>query len=327
MLGSHLVYELLTAGEEVTALKRHTSNLDALRRILANYSDGTDKLFNKISWIDGDILDYFLLDDIISNHKQVYHTAAFVSFHKNDHSKIMDINIHGTENIIAACIKHKSRLVYCSSIAALGRANNQKATTEEDYRDSNYESSIYSKSKFIAEQEVWRGIAEGLDAVMVNPSVILGPGDWAKSSAQLFPTIANGLKFYTNGSNGYVDVRDVAKVMHRLMDSDISAQRFILSSETVTYKQLFTDMAIALKVKPPSILANRTVSEISWRVLGLWTFITGRAPIITKETSQSANSYYDYSSQKIIDKLNYKFISVKQSIEHASTIYLQEKTK
>ena len=321
MLGTHLAYYLLKKGESVTALKRTSTDLSAIKNIFAYYENGDNSLFEKIEWIDGDILDFYILDDIISKHKQVYHTAAFVSFHKEDHDKIWNINIHGTENIVAACIKHKSRLVYTSSIAALGRSEGGVATTEKDYRDSTFKSSVYSESKFLAEQEVWRGIAEGLDAVMVNPSVIIGPGDWNKSSAQLFKTVANGLKFYTDGTNGYIDVRDIAEVMYKLMKSEITAERFILSAENVTYKHLFETIAKELEVSPPSILANKVLSEISWRVIRVWSAISGSAPLITKETAKSANSHYNYSSQKIIDTLNYNFISFDDSVKHTAKLY------
>lgn len=321
MLGTHLAYNLLKKGENVTALKRTTTDLSSMKNIFAYYEDGDDSLFNKIEWVEGDILDFYLLDELIAKHKQVYHTAAFVSFHKQDHDKIRNINIRGTENIVAACIKNKSRLVYVSSIAALGRSENNTDLRESDFRDSTYKSSVYSESKFLAEQEVWRGIAEGLDAVIINPSVIIGPGDWNKSSAQLFKTVANGLKFYTNGSNGYIDVRDIAEIMHKLMKNNISAERFILSAENVTYKRLFETIAKELHLTPPKILANKFLSELSWRALGLWSFIIKSSPLITKETAKSANTHYGYSSQKIIDTLNYNFISFDDSVKHTANMY------
>ncbi len=325
MLGTHLAYYLLKQGESITALKRKTTDLTAMKRIFAHYENGDNSLFEKIDWVEGDILDFFLMDEIIAKQKRVYHTAAFVSFHKKDHDKITDINIQGTQNIVSSCLKYGARLVYSSSIAALGRNDGGGATTEKNYRDSTFKSSVYSESKFLAEQEVWRGIAEGLDAVMVNPSVIIGAGDWNKSSAQLIKTVANGLKFYTNGSNGYVDVRDVAEIMAVLMNSEISSERFILSSETVSYKYLFGTIAKELGVKPPNILANKLLSEISWRILGVWSAISNSEPIITKETAKSANSHYDYSSKKIIDALNYNFISFDDSIKHTVELYKNAK--
>ena len=325
MLGTHIAYELLKKGEPVTALRRESTDLSAIKNTFLYYENDDNKLFESIEWVEGDILDSFFVDEIVSKHKQVYHAAAFVSFNKKDHSKIMDINVNGTLNIVESCTKHKSRLCFTSSIAALGRSETGGATTEKHYRDFDFKSSVYSKSKFLAEQEVWRGIAEGMDAVMVNPAVILGPGDWDKSSAQLIKTVANGLKFYTNGSNGYVDVRDVAKVEVMLMNSNITGERFILSAENVKYKKLFSTIASELGVKPPSILANKFLSNITWMVLGVVSVITRKTPLITKETAKSANSHFNYSSQKIIDTLDYNFISFEHSIKHAVDLFKNSK--
>jgi len=324
LLGSHLVYTLLSNGEEVYALKRKNSNVDIVKNCLKIYSENYLELFDKIYWIEGDILDFYLMEEMAKQHKEFYHTAAFVSFNKEDHSKILDINIQGTVNIANACNMHNVRLVYASSIASLGRGLSERSTTENDFRDSSFKSSVYSKSKFLAEMEVWRAIAEGLDAVMVNPSVIIGPGDWDKSSTQLFKTVNNGLKFYTDGSNGYVDVRDVATIMYKLMKSSISAERYILSSEDVTYRDLFSNIAIALNKKPPSILANKFLSEMAWRALYISSLIASSTPLITKETSDSANSHYSYSSKRIIEELDYKFITILDSVKHTAEVFLSQ---
>ena len=204
-----------------------------MQTIFKEHTQNADILFRKIQWVEGDILDFYLLDEIIQQHKEVYHAAAFVSFHKADHTQIMNVNVQGTINVVQACIKNNARLVYVSSISALGRGTGTELSTEDNYRNNTFKSSVYSESKYLAEQEVWRGMAEGLNAVIVNPSVILGSGDWSKSSTQLFKTVSNGLKFYTNGSNGYVDVRDVVEIMHQLMKSEIHSERFIVSAENI----------------------------------------------------------------------------------------------
>ncbi len=324
LLGSHLALVLLQNGESVTALKRKSSELSFMQKTFKAYSSNYQELFNKITWIDGDILDFLHLDDIISEHKEVYHTAAMVSFNPKDHQKMLQVNVEGTSQVVNSCLRHKTKLVYCSSIAALGRGQGTISTTENDLRDSTFKSSVYSKSKFEAEQEVWRGIAEGLNATIVNPSVILGPGDWSKSSSQLFKTVANGLKFYTNGTNGYVDARDVANIMFKLMKSDITAERFVVSSENISYKTLFTYIAKSLNVKPPYLLANKFLSELSWRLLKITSLLTNKTPLITKETAQSANSHYRYSSEKVIKALDYNFIPIKDSIETIGKIYLKQ---
>ncbi len=324
LVGAHLLFDLLQKGTKVRALIRSTSSLSVIEKVFHYYSDRAADLLQKIEWIEGDILDFFLLDDLLHEGEDVYHAAAFVSFNPDDHEQIQQINVEGTHNIVNACIKNKVRkLCYVSSIAALGRGESNRATTEEDYRDTTYKSSVYSQSKFDAEQEVWRGIAEGLNAVMVNPAVIIGPGDWNKGSSQLIQTVYKGLKFYTKGTNGYVDVRDVSKAMIQLMESDISAQRYVLSSEDWNYKQLFDSIAKALNAKPPHFYAGPTLSGVTWRILKVASLFTGKAPLITKETAHNANSFYSYSSEKIIKEFGFEFIPLEKSIVDTCGLFMK----
>jgi nucleoside-diphosphate-sugar epimerase len=328
LVGAHLLFDLAQKGDKIKALKRPSGNLDLVRNVFSYYTSQADKLLQKIEWIEGDILDFFLMDEVIGEGDEVYHAAAFVSFNAEDHDLIRQINVEGTRNIVQACIDNKVRkLVYVSSIAALGRGQNGKPTTEEDYRDMTYKSSVYSQSKFDAEQEVWRGIAEGLNAVMVNPAVIIGPGDWNKGSARLIQTVWNGLKFYTRGTNGYVDVRDVSKAMIQLMNSDISGERFVLSAANLSYKQLFDSIAANLQVKPPPYFASPLISGIAWRLLKAGSLFSGKQALITKETAHNANSFYTYSSQKIIDRLGFEFIPPEQSIADTCALFLKDHKK
>lgn len=323
LVGAHLLFDLVQKGTKIRALKRPTSSLSVIEKVFHYYADNAEELLKIIEWIEGDILDFYLLDELLQEDEDVYHAAAFVSFNPEDHEQIRQTNVEGTHNIVNACIKNKVRkLCYVSSIAALGRGESDHPTTEEDYRDATYKSSVYSQSKFDAEQDVWRGIAEGLNAVMVNPAVILGPGDWTKGSSQLIQTMHSGLKFYTKGSNGYVDVRDVSKAMIQLMESDISNQRYVLSSENWSYKKLFDTIANSLNTAPPPYFAGSFLSGISWRAFRVLSLFTGKKPVITKETAQSANSTYAYSSEKIIKELEFEFIPLKKSIEDTCQLFL-----
>ena len=326
LVGAHLLFDLLQKGTEVRALKRSTSSLSVVERVFHYYSDNAEELLKKVEWIDGDILDFYQMDELIQENEEVYHAAAFVSFNPEDHNQIRQINVEGTHNIVNACLKNKvKKLCYVSSIAALGRGQNGGPTTEEYYRDATYKSSVYSQSKFDAEQEVWRGIAEGLNAVMVNPAVIIGPGDWTKGSSQLIQTVWKGLKFYTKGTNGYVDVRDVSKAMIQLMESDISNQRYVLSSENWSYKQLFETIAIALNVKQPPYYAGPALSGVTWRILKVASLFTGKAPLITKETAHNANCFYSYSSKKVIKELGFEFIPLEQSVRDTCKLFQKDK--
>ncbi len=326
-MGSHLIFDLLQKGEPVRALKRSGSGLNVIERVFRFYSERADDLLQKIEWIEGDILDFFLLDEIIREDEDVYHAAAFVSFAPEDHDLIRQINTDGTRNIVNACLRNKARkLCYVSSIAALGRGQDGRPTSEEDYRDSTYKSSVYSQSKFEAEMEVWRGIAEGLNAVIINPAVIIGPGDWNKGSSRLIQSVWKGLKFYTKGSNGYVDVRDVSRAMIQLMQSDIHSRRFILSAENIGYKELFEMIAKGLSVKPPAYRAGSILSGISWRTLKLISMFSSKSPLITKETAKSANTFYSYTSKRISEELGFTFIPVEQSIKDTCKLFLKNKT-
>jgi len=327
LVGSHLLYELVQAGEKPIALKRSSSDISRLNIVFSHYSVNADQLCQNIKWIDGDILDYQSVLDAMEGITQVYHCAASVSFQASDKNTLVNTNIEGTTNVVNAALENKiEKLVHVSSIGALGRADTTGLVTEETHWN-NKKSSVYSTSKYHAEMEVWRGVAEGLNAVIVNPSIILGPGDWKSGSSKLFSTMYNGLKFYSMGTNGFVDVTDVAKSMIRLMDSNISGERFILNSENISYKNFFHWMAESLEVNPPPFKASKFLSGIGWRLLWLKGIITGKKSTITKETAETANQVYKYSNKKIIEKTGINFISVKESVRKNSKIFLQSYNK
>ncbi len=323
LVGSHLVYSLLMAGETPVVLKRSTSHISKIKRVFSYYSKDFESLFSKIKWVDGDICDYNSVLDAMEGIDYVYHTAAKVSFQSSDKESVISTNITGTTNIVDAALeKNVKKLLYVSSIGALGRAIDGDVT-EDSYWNSK-KSSVYSTSKHYAEMEVWRGIAEGLNAVIINPSVIIGPGNWESGSAKLFSTMYNGLKFYSIGSNGFVDVKDVVSTMILLMKSDISAERYIINSENIGYKQFFTWMADSLNTDPPKFRAGPLLSGIGWRLLWIKGLLTGKVSTITKETAQTACQRYNYSNDKIVKETGYKFISVNESIERNSKLFLKE---
>ncbi len=323
LVGSHLLYYLTKAGKNPVALKRKSSNIKRVSEVFSYYSKEYESLFKKIVWIEGDILDYESLSEAMKNVTHVYHCAASVSFQSSDSSSLTDTNITGTTNIVNVCLESNvKKLLHVSTIGALGRAESDGIVTEESHWN-NKKSSVYSTSKYHAEMEVWRGIAEGLNAVIVNPSIILGPGDWNSGSSKLFTTMYNGLKFYSTGTNGFVDVNDVAKAMIILMEHNISGERYILNSENVSYKDFFTWMAQSLKVSPPPYKATKLMSEIGWRLLWVNGLITGKRSSITKETAQTACQNYQYSNSKIKEHTDIKFVPVNESINNNSILFLQ----
>lgn len=247
LLGSHLLFELTSNGEKVRALKRVSSNTEIVKKVFGYYTDDPDHALSGIDWINGDITDPVEVSEALKGIKKVYHTAGFVSFDPADKEDILKINVNGTENIVNACLERGiEKLCFVSSTAAIGIADNGELLNEELYWTSKGKDSIYSISKYQAEMEVWRGINEGLNAVIVNPSVIIGPGEWRRSSARLFHEVYKGIRFYTQGITGYVDVRDVVKATILLMNGEFSGERYIISAGNYSYKEILSMIADSL---------------------------------------------------------------------------------
>jgi len=326
-LGAHLLYHLTLSGKEVRAVKREHSSLNLVNKIFSNYTKTPDILLSKVEWVNGDVLDLFSLQEAFKGVTEVYHTAAVVSFEPGEKKQMLHTNVAGTANVINVAQEKKiDKLCYVSSIAALGRSLDEKPISESTHFSTSENPSAYAISKYEAEREVWRGVHEGLNAVIVNPSVILGPGNWNSGSAKLFQTIFNGLKFYTKGVNGFVDVNDVARVMMLLMDSDVAGEQFLVTAEDVSYHRLFTMMAEALKVKPPEHEAGIFLSALYWRLLAVKSLLTGKNPTVTKETAQTAQQVYHYNNGKLLKYFDFQYMPIGESIKRAGELFLSELT-
>lgn len=325
MVGSHLLANLLKAKKEVKALIRKGSLLDSTKKIFSYYFDEDNNPFEKIHWIEGDLLDYQSLSEALENVDYVYHCAATVSFHSSMKDKIHLINVNGTSNLVNLCLEKKvKKFCHISSIATLGREKDELFITENTHWTGSSKKSMYSISKFGAEREVWRAHAEGLNVVIVNPSIILGAGDWNKGSVAMISTMWNGLKFYTNGINGYVDVRDVVKAMIMLMESNISGERFILNAENMSYKDIFILISNHLGIHPPKYHAGKFLSGLAWRFEKVKELISGKEALITRETARTACSSYRYSSEKIENQTGFTFIPIEETIKYVCEKFKSE---
>ena len=326
LVGSHLICELLKSGNDVRALKRNTSDLANVRRVFSNYFENSEEVFSKVEWVECDILDITGLETAMEGIDHVYHCAALVSFDRSEKKNLLKINIEGAANIVNIAIeKNVRKLCYVSSIAALGRAENNNIITEDTHWKTSKENSHYAISKYGGEREVWRGIKEGLDAVIVNPSVILGTSGKNNMNNRLITTVWKGLKLYTNGINGFVDVKDVVRPMIQLMQSDIVNERFILNSENLSYREFFTMLSGFLGKKPPNIHASLPVQEIAWRLLKIFSIITGTKPFITKEIARTSRNQSRYSNEKIRKAIGYKFIPVGKSLRELAQEFAKDK--
>ncbi|RLD51297.1 MAG: hypothetical protein DRJ05_18565 [Bacteroidetes bacterium] len=323
-LGSHLIYQLIQKGEKVKALKRKDSSFEMIQRVFSFLDKKGEDLLQNIEWVEGDLLDIYTLEEFLEEVKAIYHCGALVSFQRADKMRMQKVNIEGTANLVNAAInKNVSRFCHVSSIAAIGRADNDHVIDEEVAWKSSRVNSSYAVSKYGAEREVWRGIEEGLNAVIVNPSVILGPGELNSGIASMIRMVRKGFSFYTQGVNGFVDVRDVAKAMLDLTEKNISGQRFIISAENLMYRQIFNWIAEYYKKPKPKYPAGKWMSEIAWRLFHFRKLITSKKPLITKETARTANNKYLYTNKKVLETIDFQFLPVEQSVKDSCEFYVR----
>jgi len=264
MVGSRLVLDLIEAGYDVRAIYRDKKRIDQFIKNIECYGINSDLYTQSIEWVEADLLDYIQLTKALEGIEMVFHCAAMVSFHPSERSRMFDNNINGTSNLVNICLdKGIKKICYVSSIAALGKTDNGELIDEETSWIPEKKHSGYSISKFHSEMEIWRGVNEGLEAVIVNPSVIIGPGDWSSGSPAFFSMIGKGLKFFSDGVNGFVDVRDVTKAMLLLTnESNIEKaknNRFLLNSTNISYESFFKIIAASISVEPPKKHASKII--------------------------------------------------------------------
>lgn len=303
-LGAELIRQLTSQGIKLRALKRSQSTVPS--------SISGNKL---VEWVTADLNDLSDLEDAFEGIRQVYHCAALISFNPKDKAKMLRVNIEGTSNVVNLCQEFGVRLLHVSSVAALGNAKKGELITERDFRTYEADTHSYAISKYEGEMEVWRGIAEGLDAVIVNPSVIIGAGAGNEGSGAIFKLVKEGLAYYTSGTTGIVDVADVTKSMIALMNSKESAERFILSSENYNYQRFFAEIAAGYGVKAPAKEAKPWMLGIAWRAAAFAALLTRKPATLTRDAAKSSLNVSLYSNQKVINATGIDFRPVKQSIE------------
>lgn len=315
-LGSYIIHQLVEKGYKVRGLRRshkHPSWIPA-------------STWEKVEWVDGDILDVVALEEAMEGADIVIHCAAIVSFHKKDRERMYQVNVEGTANVVNIALeKNVRRLVHISSVAALGRSASGGHVDEEKKWEESKVNTHYAISKYKAELHVWRGISEGLEAVILNPSTIIGYGDWHSSSCAIFRQVYEGFKWYTPGINGFVDVEDCAKATIMLMESDISEQRYIINGDTWPFKKLQDTIASAFGKKGPSKKTTPALLAIAWRMEKIKSLITGKKPLLTRESAKVALSKTWFENGKILKAFpEFRFTPLEASIAKACSRYLRQ---
>jgi dihydroflavonol-4-reductase len=315
LLGSELLRQLVELGGTIRAIRRATSRMDLVK----NFQE-------KIEWVEADLLDIGALEDAFEGITHVFHCGAVVSFSSKYAEKMKQINVEGTANVVNLSLDFGiKKLIYVSSVAAIGRTIGKNDIDEATKWENSAANSNYALTKYLAEQEVWRGISEGLNAAMVNPAIILGDGFFDEGSIRFFRQIKNGLKFYPPGGSGFVDARDVADFMIRLMDSEISAERFLLCGENVKYQSFFEMVAQKLNVDPPKYLVKKWMAECAWIFGFFQQKIFGVEPMVTRETARNSLETWVYQNKKSLKKFpDFNYRTLAETIDFCGDRFLEK---
>jgi nucleoside-diphosphate-sugar epimerase len=322
LVGAHVLFELVNGGHSVRALKRKTSSYKVVKDIFNFYSPNGEGLFSGINWVEGDLDDTGSIEKAVKGCEVVFHCAALVSFNPADFKQLLKVNQYGTANFIDICnADDVKEFYYVSSVAALGKNPETQEVDEVSEWEHSKDNSGYAISKYLGELEVWRGGEEGLKVAIVNPTLILGPGRTYVSSGTIFKSIAAGQKYYTLGQNGYVDARDVAFVLKRLFDEKLFGARYLLCGEHKTFKEIGELMATHLGVTAPSVLAKPWMTSLGWRLFWVWSKLTGKPPLLTKETARSSHRKSVFVNSKVRSELGMTFRTAEQAIKNSAAFF------
>ncbi len=326
LVGTHLLIKLTQENHKVRALYRTEDKREQAKKIfLACCKPEDGSSYDTIEWFKGDITDIPSLTLAFNEVTHVYHCAAMISFNPSHYKKLRKTNIEGTANIVNLCLIHTvKKLCYVSSIATLGE--NSSTSTIDETTEWNPEAShsVYTITKYGAEMEVWRGTQEGLDAVIVNPGIIIGPGFFNSGSGYLFKKIYKGMNYYTTGTTGYVAVNDVVKIMHLLMESPIVNNRYILVGENLSFKTSFTMISEALNKPSPRKRASPFLMKIAYYIQWIGYTLFGYKRSIFRSSIQSAFSISTYKNDKIKKELTYSFSPIKKSVTETASFFLEQ---
>ncbi len=315
-VGAYVVRDLLLTGYRVRAIRR--------KKLLPFFVD--NDILRRAEWIEGDIMDIPGMEEAMQGADAVIHAAAMISFKPSEAEEMFRINVEGTANMVNLAIENgMKKFIHVSSVSAIGREKNDTMVNESGTWSGKFRQTRYGVSKQQAEMEVWRGIGEGLDAVIINPATILGYGDWNQSSSAIFKSIYRGFPWYTTHVNGFVGIEDVSRVIVELLTADVTAERFIVSAENKSYQSIFYAISDAFRKKRPWRRATPFLAALAWRLDLIRSMIQGSPRMITRETSTLALSDSAYDNKKLLSALpGFKFSPIEEIITRACNQYSGE---
>lgn len=327
LVGSHLLWELVQQSEKrVKAIYRSLATIEKVRVLFTYKAKGdhhkAETLFAKITWFEADITKIPTLQLAFKDVTEIYHCAAYVSFDPKATEELYKINVEGTANMVNFSLA-QGVLKFCfvSSIAALGKSLNGEPITAETEWDPNQKHSMYSITKFASEMEVWRGTQEGLSAVIVNPGIILGEGDYSTGSGRLFQKIDKGLRYTVSGATGFVDVIDVCQIMIKLMESPIINKRFIVVGKNEFFNQIFNLIAASLQKPKPHYTLKKWQLLLAHKIDWILGFLGLKKRSLSMTTINSSLDKRVYNNSQTIKELHFKYTSIAETIARTAAHY------
>ncbi|HEX5035593.1 MAG TPA: SDR family oxidoreductase [bacterium] len=310
-VGSHVVRKLLQKGHEVRVLRRSASSTKMLEGL-------------SVETAIGDVTDRTSVFQAAEGCEGVFHVAGHVSFWRGTHEIQKRINVDGTRNVVEASLAHKvKRLVHTSTIAAIGYAPDGQVGDETiPYNWWPYRLN-YNNTKFLAQEEVRRGVEKGLDAVIVNPSIVFGPGDLnLNAGAMIFQAARGKIAVYPRGGGCTCSVEDVAQGHVLAFEKGKTGELYILGGDNYSWKDLFTIICEVVGRPPPKIRVPGAAFQLFSLGWDLVSRVTHKEPALTPESARITLKTVFYSSEKAVRELGYAISPFRDTIRQTYEWYL-----
>ncbi len=309
--GSHLLLELLKKNESVIAIKQPTSDISYTQQVFALHH--ASPLFNKIQWQDIDLTKFYDVVEVFNGVDVVFHTTAQASLHQRNNKTQLFHQVKIIQNVVnAALLQSVKRFGYVSSIATITNYFNGKGVENAPFEIlTSHQPQTLSIN--LSELEVWRAIQEGLPAVIINPSFILGYSPCWHYHASHIHDLIKKFSSYPAGTGSFIDIQDVVSILMQLtIHTSITNQRFILTSENIRYHDFFKlwleQWNIDKPLKPISknaMLLRYYLNFMSWK----------KSDCFSPQTANLLYRDITFSNEKICDTLQHAFIPIKESIK------------
>ena len=248
---------------------------------------------------------------------EIIHTAATVSFNPKRNSEMDQINFEATKKLLQTAKElNIAKFGFISSVASIGKNKSGNKNTEDSIWEDGPLISFYGKTKYKSQQLVISSNSDTLSTYVINPGVILGPCNWNKSSGTIFKTAIGGLKFFTTGKTGFVDARDVASAIIKVMDAGKPAEKHIVVEDNYYFKDVFTKIAVASKRKPPTIRASEFMTGIGWKLNWMTSKVMGTEPVLAKESARASHNIEEYDNSKLKKELDFEYHSIDDMIQN-----------